>query len=269
MFSVLNSYDYKNQFTTRKVEIPFLGEYESLDKYKFIYIYAFSSSTDDILTVQFSNKQNDIQYEFNTDRYEIQSDEPLEIIIPKRLNFFRVNIINNSLFNRNIRRVYSVYLLDSQYIKTSIVKDPSGSWLVGIDSNVISSVLPDGAATEATLSNINSNIILCDTDNTKVFAKRTTDDVQTQLESDSNNRLITSSYILDGSGSTLSSTLNKLDVDILALDKLDDKPININKLEDVTDFNKEDNIIEFGPETKWEETVLSSEIPVVVDCYAK
>jgi hypothetical protein len=64
-------------------------------------------------------------------------------------------------------------------------------------------------------------------------------------------------------------TLNKLDVDILALDKLDDKPININKLEDVTDFNKEDNIIEFGPETKWEETVLSSEIPVVVDCYAK
>jgi hypothetical protein len=214
MFSVLNSYDYKNQFTTRKVEIPFLGEYESLDKYKFIYIYAFSSSTDDILTVQFSNKQNDIQYEFNTDRYEIQTDEPLEIIIPKRLNFFRINIINNSLFNRNIRRVYSVYLLDSQYIKTSIVKDPSGSWLVGIDSNVISSVLPDGAATEATLSNINSNIILCDTDNTKVFAKRTTDDVQTQLESDSNNRLITSSYILDGSGSTLSSTLNKLDVSL-------------------------------------------------------
>jgi len=147
MFSILNSYDYKNQFTTRKVEIPFLGEYESLDKFKFIYIYAFTSSIDDILTVQFSNKQNDIQYEFNTDRYEIKQNEPLEIIIPKRLNFFRVNITNNSLFNRNIRRVYSVYLFDSQYIKTSIVKDPSGSWLVGIDTNVISSVLPDGAAT--------------------------------------------------------------------------------------------------------------------------
>ena len=215
MFSVLNSYDYKNQFTTRKVEIPFLGEYESLDKYKFIYIYAFTNSVDDILTVQFSNKQNDIQYEFNTDRYEIKPDEPLEIIIPKRLNFFRVNITNNSLFNRNIRRVYSVYLLDSQYIKTSIVKDPSGSWLVGIDSNVISSVLPDGAATEATLSNINSNIILCDTDNTKVYAKRITDNVQTQIESDSNNRLITSSYILDGSGNTMTSTIGgKLNVSL-------------------------------------------------------
>lgn len=63
--------------------------------------------------------------------------------------------------------------------------------------------------------------------------------------------------------------LNKLDIDKLALDKLDDKPININTINDISNFNKEDNIIEFGPETKWEETVLNSDIPVVVDCYAK
>jgi hypothetical protein len=63
--------------------------------------------------------------------------------------------------------------------------------------------------------------------------------------------------------------LYKLDIEKLSLDKLDDNPININKLQDTTNFNKEDHIIEFGPEIKWEETVLNSDIPVVVDCYAK
>lgn len=34
------------------------------------------------------------------------------------------------------------------------------------------------------------------------------------------------------------------------------------------EFKKEDHIIEFTPEVNWQETVLNSEIPVVVDCYA-
>jgi len=65
-------------------------------------------------------------------------------------------------------------------------------------------------------------------------------------------------------------TINKLDVDKLSLDKLDNQPININRIEEENkNFNREDYIIEFGPEIKWEETVLNSDIPVVVDCYAK
>jgi hypothetical protein len=65
-------------------------------------------------------------------------------------------------------------------------------------------------------------------------------------------------------------TINKLDIDKLSLDKLDNQPIIINKIdEENKNFIREDHIIEFGPEIKWEETVLNSDIPVVVDCYAK
>jgi len=64
-------------------------------------------------------------------------------------------------------------------------------------------------------------------------------------------------------------SIAKLDIDKISLEKLDDKPININNLAEVKNFSPEENIIEFGTETKWEETVLNSEIPVVVDCYTK
>jgi hypothetical protein len=64
-------------------------------------------------------------------------------------------------------------------------------------------------------------------------------------------------------------SIAKLDIEKISLDKLDDKPININNLEEIKNFSPEENIIEFGTETKWEETVLNSDIPVVVDCYTK
>jgi hypothetical protein len=213
MFSILNSYDYKNQFTTKEVKLPFIGDYEPLDKYQFIYIHAFSTKND-LLTIEFSNKQNDIQYEFNLNQYTMKPSIPLEIIIPKKLNFFRTNITlsQGSEFRKNDRRVYSVYLLETQYIPISIKNDPSGSFLVGIDTNIISSVLPNGASTEATLSSLNNKVVVCDTSNTKIFAKRISDNTQTQLESDVNNRLITSSYILDGSGNSIKTVSGKLDI---------------------------------------------------------
>jgi hypothetical protein len=64
-------------------------------------------------------------------------------------------------------------------------------------------------------------------------------------------------------------TLDRLNVDKISLTKLDekDKPFDLKKKEEKP-FNKEDYIIEFNPLVKWEEEVLKSEIPVVVDCYA-
>ena len=46
-----------------------------------------------------------------------------------------------------------------------------------------------------------------------------------------------------------------------------DKPFDVEIKEDKP-FIKEDHIIEFNPQVKWEDEVLKSEIPVVVDCYA-
>ncbi len=64
-------------------------------------------------------------------------------------------------------------------------------------------------------------------------------------------------------------TLSKLNVDKLNLEKLefDDKSINLQK-EDKKEYNKDDYILEFSPALNWEETVLKSEIPVIVDFYA-
>jgi hypothetical protein len=156
MFSILNSYDYKNQFTEKKLELPFLGEYESLEDFKFIYIYAYSDQSD-TLELQFSNNQNDINYEF-VETYNITGGKPpIEIILPKRLRYFRSKI-TTSTFNKNDRRTFSIFLFDSQYIKTTITTDPSGSPVVAIDANIVSSVLPDGAATENTLLDVNSSI---------------------------------------------------------------------------------------------------------------
>lgn len=66
-------------------------------------------------------------------------------------------------------------------------------------------------------------------------------------------------------------SLNRLNMDKLKLEKLDEKDIQLallKKKEESPKFNKEDHIVEFGPGFKWEEVVLKSEIPVVVDCYA-
>ncbi len=159
MFSILNSYDYKNQFTEKKLELPFLGEYESLEDFKFIYIYAYSDQPD-TLELQFSNNQNDINYEF-VETYNITGGKPpIEIILPKRLRYFRSKITTtpSQSFSKNDRRTFSIFLFDSQYIKTTITTDPSGSPVVAIDANIVSSVLPDGAATENTLLDVNSSI---------------------------------------------------------------------------------------------------------------
>jgi hypothetical protein len=62
-------------------------------------------------------------------------------------------------------------------------------------------------------------------------------------------------------------TLSKLEVEKLKLEKLEEgKKMNLKTIE--KEFIKEDNIIEFSPAVSWEETVLKSEIPVIVDIYA-
>jgi hypothetical protein len=64
-------------------------------------------------------------------------------------------------------------------------------------------------------------------------------------------------------------TLERLNVDKISMTKLNekDKPFDVEIKEDKP-FIKEDHIIEFNPQVKWEDEVLKSEIPVVVDCYA-
>jgi heme oxygenase len=60
--------------------------------------------------------------------------------------------------------------------------------------------------------------------------------------------------------------IHRLNVDKLKIDK-DMGVKTIDELTEKFDINK--SIIEFGPEVSWENTVLKSEIPVVVDVYAK
>jgi hypothetical protein len=75
--------------------------------------------------------------------------------------------------------------------------------------------------------------------------------------------------IFNSNRKNFSDYLLKLNVDKLSLSKLDDKPISISTADnEEKDFDKDKYIIEYGPEIKWEEDVLKSELPVVVDCYA-
>ena len=65
-------------------------------------------------------------------------------------------------------------------------------------------------------------------------------------------------------------TLERLNIDKITISKSDDKPFELNLEKKVEkEFNKEDYIVEYTPEIKWEDAVLKCEIPVVVDCYAK
>jgi hypothetical protein len=66
-------------------------------------------------------------------------------------------------------------------------------------------------------------------------------------------------------------TLDKLEINKLTLDKISDSKTSdfiVEKQNEKKEFNKEDYIIEYTPQVKWEDEVLKSEIPVVVDCYA-
>jgi hypothetical protein len=60
--------------------------------------------------------------------------------------------------------------------------------------------------------------------------------------------------------------IHRLNVDKLKIDV--EKP-SLEKPKESEQFIIDDNIIEYGPGVIWEETVLKSEIPVVVDVYAK
>jgi hypothetical protein len=66
-------------------------------------------------------------------------------------------------------------------------------------------------------------------------------------------------------------SLERLNVDKISMNKLNDKDkpieLNLDKKEEKP-FSKEDYIVEYTQEVKWEDVVLNSEIPVVVDCYA-
>jgi len=44
---------------------------------------------------------------------------------------------------------------------------------------------------------------------------------------------------------------------------------DLKKKEGEKSFILEDNIIEFGPNLNWDEVVMKSDIPVLVDCYAE
>ena len=80
MFSIKNSYDYKNKYNRKLNTIPFTGEYESLDNYKFIYIYALSSKQD-IISVQFANNKNGDEFEVKSDDIILDEDIEKEITI--------------------------------------------------------------------------------------------------------------------------------------------------------------------------------------------
>ncbi len=116
MFSLKNSYDYKNKYNNKDNILPFIGTYESVDNYKFIYIYAFSEQ-DDTLTIQYTNTKNDNTVELE-ESYSITANVEKEITLPKKLKFFRIKIITNT-FNLGDKRIYNTYLLDSQYVKIS------------------------------------------------------------------------------------------------------------------------------------------------------
>ena len=60
-------------------------------------------------------------------------------------------------------------------------------------------------------------------------------------------------------------SLDRLNVDKIKLSNKEEKQFEM-KEEKI--FNKEKHIIEYNPTVNWEEEVLKSEIPVVVDCYA-
>ena len=167
MFSIKNSYDYKNQYNDRAVQVPFTGDYESLDNYKFIYIYGNSVGAADVVTVEFTNKKNDIGYEINEDVYTMTTGVEKEIIIPKKLRYFRVKIAlaDGDTFDATEKRIYNVYLLDTQYQKSSgggtgsnvtifnedgdALTTTSSAGKVALDCNLVSSALPTGASTSA------------------------------------------------------------------------------------------------------------------------
>ncbi len=113
MLSIINSYDYKNQnntFTNNGSSYSFSGEYEAFDNYKFIYVYVNVENVTDTLTIQYTNKKYDINYE-TTDVYENITSEK-EIVVLKKLKYFRIKIETND-FVKASKRIYNTYLLDA------------------------------------------------------------------------------------------------------------------------------------------------------------
>jgi heme oxygenase len=61
--------------------------------------------------------------------------------------------------------------------------------------------------------------------------------------------------------------IHRLNMDKLNIDKVTDSKVFEQNNQKPFDINK--SVIEFNPEVSWEQTVLKSELPVVVDVYAK
>ena len=124
MFSIKNSFDYKIKNNNIINKLPFTGEYEALDNYKFIYIYVnLADGITDNLTIQFTNKKNDSSYEIEDTSYNGIFGEN-EIVIAKKLKYFRIKINNDSYISSD-KRIYNTYYLDTQYTKSS--GSPSGN----------------------------------------------------------------------------------------------------------------------------------------------
>ena len=62
-------------------------------------------------------------------------------------------------------------------------------------------------------------------------------------------------------------SLNRLNVDKLLESRALEKELN--EVKNPSTFLKENFVLEFTNELDWENSVLKSEIPVVVDCYAE
>jgi len=73
------------------------------------------------------------------------------------------------------------------------------------------------------------------------------------------------------------TTLKNLDLDLLLENKGNrdeklispDEILTIKNKKDKKDFVKENNILDFTPELSWEEVVVKSLVPIVVDCHAE
>jgi hypothetical protein len=110
MFSIKNSFDYKNKNNNVSNILPFTGEYEQLTEqlteYKFIYIY-INTIKNDTLYIQFTNNKNDTLYEIQ-EKYNFNNVEK-ELFISKKLKYFRIKIETSDSFIQSDKRIYNTY----------------------------------------------------------------------------------------------------------------------------------------------------------------
>ncbi len=156
MLSIKNSYNYETQYNGEPNIIPFTGNYEDMGDYKFIYIY-INTVGNDTLTINFTNKQSDTGYEAS-EIYNI-NNIVRELVIPKKLKYFKAMITTDN-FSVYDKRIYNVYLSDTQYITSTGAVTVNNTGFKMLDT--------DGSAITSTGNRLNTNGIISDSTGNKV-----------------------------------------------------------------------------------------------------